>query len=409
MNQSNQATLADRPPLGTLNLLHEELSESALLALAEVLDHVTELFGQAAEISLDDIDDFPAAGAALATAWNFVADALRRGGRAAEQVLAADTLVALVEQIGATARTIAGAERRRQESMFVKAREALSSIQELTSMNQLIEAAPRALCSIGFDRALLSSIEYSTWLTDAAYIEGDAEWAQAIVDAGRATPQAIIPGLPETDVVRHHKPIVVTRAHERRDVHKAVIEAAAGRSYVAAPLMPRSKVVGFLHCDRIFHRGEVDEFDAQVLGIFAQGFSFAVERAITLRDLDDLRAHVRGFTQGVESFVRGARGGQAVQLHQSAGQDTPAGSSQLEAAPQYAGGARGQSLDLVLTRRELEVLSIMAEGENNQRIAKRLFIADETVKSHVKNILRKLQVTSRAEAVARWHNAMNPR
>src|SRR5690606_25877367 len=58
-----------------------------------------------------------------------------------------------------------------------------------------------------------------------------------------------------------------------------------------------------------------------------------------------------------------------------------------------------------LTRREAEVLRLMAQGETNQRIANRLIISEGTVKSHVKHILRKLQAANRAEAVARWHGA----
>lgn len=411
MTQMSAARRTGSSPLGTRSLLREHLSPSELSALTEVIEHAADLIKEAAATDLDAIDDFPSASAALQTIWSALVRALDQGERGADRMLSATSVTDLLVQAGASAQAIATAAQRHKDARVGQVREALGSIQKATSVAQLIEAAPRALCTIGFDRALLSSIEYSTWLTDAAHIDDDPEWAQSIVDAGRAAPQAIVPGLPEADVVRNHQPILVTRAHERRDVHKVVIEAASGRSYVAAPVMPRSKVVGFLHCDRIFHRGDVDEFDAEVLGIFAQGFSFAIERAITLRDLDDLRTHVRGFTQGVESFVRSARGGQGVQLHQTVGLETSLSAPPPTevAAPQYAGGIGNKRLDVLLTRRELEVLSVMAEGDNNQRIAARLVIAEETVKSHVKNILRKLQVTSRAEAVARWHNTMNSR
>src|SRR5581483_5113239 len=55
-----------------------------------------------------------------------------------------------------------------------------------------------------------------------------------------------------------------------------------------------------------------------------------------------------------------------------------------------------------LTRRELEVLRLMAAGDTNGRIARRLVISEGTVKSHVKHILRKLGAANRAEAVSRW-------
>ncbi len=53
-----------------------------------------------------------------------------------------------------------------------------------------------------------------------------------------------------------------------------------------------------------------------------------------------------------------------------------------------------------LTDRELEVLALMAEGLNNSGIAARLVLSPSTIKSHVSNILSKLSVTSRSEAVA---------
>ncbi|GIN83873.1 DNA-binding response regulator [Heyndrickxia sporothermodurans] len=52
-----------------------------------------------------------------------------------------------------------------------------------------------------------------------------------------------------------------------------------------------------------------------------------------------------------------------------------------------------------LTNRELEILLLMAEGMTNQEIADELFIALKTVKTHVSNILSKLEVQDRTQAV----------
>ena len=52
-----------------------------------------------------------------------------------------------------------------------------------------------------------------------------------------------------------------------------------------------------------------------------------------------------------------------------------------------------------LTRREVEVLRLMAEGSGNKQIAARLGISDHTVKFHISSILAKLSVSSRTEAV----------
>src|SRR6202163_89606 len=55
--------------------------------------------------------------------------------------------------------------------------------------------------------------------------------------------------------------------------------------------------------------------------------------------------------------------------------------------------------DEAISVRELEVLSLMATGKRNKEIAGELSIAEDTVKMHVRNILSKLQVSDRTEAV----------
>jgi len=60
---------------------------------------------------------------------------------------------------------------------------------------------------------------------------------------------------------------------------------------------------------------------------------------------------------------------------------------------------REQGPALRLTDRELEVLRLVAKGLNNREVAKELFISENTVKNHVRNILEKLQLHSRMEAV----------
>ena len=56
----------------------------------------------------------------------------------------------------------------------------------------------------------------------------------------------------------------------------------------------------------------------------------------------------------------------------------------------------------LLTRRELEVLELMVQGETNADIARELVVSEGTVKFHVKNILRKLHAANRAEATSRY-------
>lgn len=60
-----------------------------------------------------------------------------------------------------------------------------------------------------------------------------------------------------------------------------------------------------------------------------------------------------------------------------------------------------------LSKRELEVLKLIAEGITNAEIAERLFISEKTVKSHVSNILSKLHLADRTQAaVYAWRNGL---
>jgi DNA-binding NarL/FixJ family response regulator len=52
------------------------------------------------------------------------------------------------------------------------------------------------------------------------------------------------------------------------------------------------------------------------------------------------------------------------------------------------------------TMREIEVLQLICDGLANREIGHRLFLSEETVKSHVRHLLAKLQARSRAHAVA---------
>lgn len=74
--------------------------------------------------------------------------------------------------------------------------------------------------------------------------------------------------------------------------------------------------------------------------------------------------------------------------------------------PEQSSAARSlvepESIRAVLTRREVEVLRLMAAGRTNQQIAGDLVISTGTVKSHVKRVLRKLRATNRAEAASTY-------
>jgi two-component system, NarL family, response regulator LiaR len=60
-----------------------------------------------------------------------------------------------------------------------------------------------------------------------------------------------------------------------------------------------------------------------------------------------------------------------------------------------------EALKLNISKRELEVLSLLAQGFTNQQIADQLFISLNTVKTHISNIYIKLDVSNRTKAIAK--------
>lgn len=64
-----------------------------------------------------------------------------------------------------------------------------------------------------------------------------------------------------------------------------------------------------------------------------------------------------------------------------------------------AGGRSGAARKAGLSEKETEVLAELARGQSNQQIAQRLWLSEQTVKFHLRNIYRKLSVTNRTEAV----------
>ncbi|MER7502798.1 regulatory protein, luxR family [Nonomuraea pusilla] len=63
-----------------------------------------------------------------------------------------------------------------------------------------------------------------------------------------------------------------------------------------------------------------------------------------------------------------------------------------------------ESVFTSLSKRETEVMELIARGESNGQIAQRLFLSEKTVKNHVNRIYAKLGVDSRVSAIGLWRS-----
>ena len=79
-----------------------------------------------------------------------------------------------------------------------------------------------------------------------------------------------------------------------------------------------------------------------------------------------------------------------------------AAAGQMTLAPSVAArlAERASAPAPALSAREIEILGLLAEGRSNRELARRLFLSEATVKSHLTHIYAKLGVDSRAGAVA---------
>ena len=77
------------------------------------------------------------------------------------------------------------------------------------------------------------------------------------------------------------------------------------------------------------------------------------------------------------------------------------GKKQAPATPHPPPSPEAAMLKLGITPRELEVLQLMEKGHSNQEIADRLFVSLNTVKTHISNVLSKLQAERRTQAIQR--------
>ncbi len=285
---------------------------------------------------------------------------------------------------------------RQTHRRYAAVRAALARLQGVTSIEQMLDRVPAALCRCGFDRVIVSRIEESTWTVERVHVRSDPEWASAIAQAGLDHPLRIDHMLVESGMVRRRTPILVGDVQNNPLTNAAIRTASLSRSYVAAPVMAEGRVIGMLHADCYNSRRHVDRDDLAVLGMFAEGFSYALGRAALIERLHTARNEIQRMARDVATAADDLCTAQTTfgrPSFRSADQPAP---------PVAASLAANTRIESLLSRREMDVISLMTQGKSNSDIATHLVIAEGTVKTHVKNVLRKLKASNRAEAVFRY-------
>ena len=274
---------------------------------------------------------------------------------------------------------LAGLEARFEErrEALARAHAAATGLRGVTSPDAMLAQAPAALCeATGFRRALLSTVRDSAMVPEALHLAGERDREASLLAELRAEPLRLEHPLIETEVLRR-----------RRAMLASPRSASLIGWGVVAPLLSGTAVVGILHADR--GPGEaLDGIDRDALSEFAAALSHAHESASLRRTLRGEREELKRFLEWLNAQSLALADG-PITLS-VAGRKTTAMSTLSD------------PLSEILTRRERDVVRLLAEGGTNRTIADTLVLSETTVKFHVNSILRKLDVANRAEAVARY-------
>ena len=342
------------------------------------------------------VDDLPEAAAGDLLAFDSASLYLDRVVDGVGEALEAEPAAVLAGDLRALVdlqRELGEARLRHRSRAFARAQEGLSRLREVSSIDQIMQAIPAEVVGIGFSRVILSRVQDSRWIPETCVIEGDPEWAAEVIRAGREDEQMLDGMLLETEMVRRRAPMLVRDVQNDPRTHRPIADVSLSRSYVTAPLMPEGRVIGFIHADCYMQRRHVDEFDRDVLWMFAEGAGYAFERTVLLERQRALRERITTLTDSI---------GQAVDAVVDGDVDLARLDRETAAVTRSAVALvvpDSKVLD-VLTRREIEISQLMTDGMTNGEIARRLVISEGTVKTHVSNILRKLRASNRAQAVS---------
>jgi DNA-binding CsgD family transcriptional regulator len=273
-----------------------------------------------------------------------------------------------------------------------RVRVAIGRLADAGPVSEIVERVPvEAATALDLDRVLLSRLEEGWLVPEALHCAGDERAAEQTLADLRAAPARVGYPLVEAELMRRRRTAIVA-PDEEAAIHQAFWESMRWHEYLAAPVIMDGRVVGFIHGDRAPGGAPLRTVDRDALARFAEGFSEVYERAVLRRRLRIERQELRRIASWADARTAELSDGAIDLAH-----DRQQGDEEADRPPP----ARAALRDL-LTAREIDVLEHLVKGETNAEIARTLVVSEGTVKFHVKNILRKMNASNRAEATSRY-------
>jgi DNA-binding CsgD family transcriptional regulator len=258
--------------------------------------------------------------------------------------------------------------------------EGIRRMKKAGSLQGLGRQACTELCdALGFDRALLSFVE------DDGFVVEESDHS-----VGGPT------------VIRRRGCVAEGRCIRLRDTirtNEDDVPAAPGYGdllgsvdYLVAPVIAESRVVALLHVSRS-GEGGLSARDIDVLDTFASAYSLLHERMLNTERVQQQRTSIaRAAARLTEEADRIAAAAISLDVEYDNRVEPPT------IGPDSA-------LAATLSDRERQVFERLVVGASNAEIADELVITVETVKTHVKRILRKIGAINRSEAIALYMEA----
>jgi LuxR family transcriptional regulator, regulator of acetate metabolism len=286
-------------------------------------------------------------------------------------------------------REIVEADYVRRSDALERVSDAIRRLGEIGSPRGILDRAADELgTSSEFNRVLIGEVRAGSLHGRSMWSSDEPEAVARVLDELRRAPVSLDYPSVEDEVARGQGVRIVSARDPRGRAARRLVALLGWDTYVVGSIAVQGDVVGLLFGDAGTSGRAVDSLDAEVVVRFAEGLAGVFERAV-LREMLQLHHHeLRSAVEWMSARL----------AHLAAG----AGDSSAR-PPGEAGPGPGRSD--ALTPRELEVLRLLARGQTNLEIARALVVREGTVKYHVKNILRKLGATSRADAVARYSRA----